>query len=459
MKKLSLVFPLLLVVSLARAQTITNTSGVPHTLGTPSGAPSTYGSWLRYDKTNKILYRWTGSAWTATLPGAVADGDKGDITVSGTGTNWQLDASSVGNTELAAGTGGFYKGSGTIPSGVGATVTDEFAITRSGGGDFRVNDTGAHLYATNAGGLVEVAATDDGVIFSRDGTGDFGINSTGIIVDDTRATPRGVEYSGDYSATYTDRSLVDFGSVKGLISDSLASAGGDGNGIYDGSGTVPSGAVASGRGYSFRSIVPVDGFSVALRFDTAYFFSSGSLANVAGASLVGSASLGSTGGFLSILSEDREISIGSQESDLSGNRLRFTSAGCTFTDATTSGLGIAYAADYSSTISANDRSIPDVGTVKELAFGSSSAFGLTATTTLDFPSTAAGTSSDLTITVTGATDGNPVIPGYPNASTLANGSFSAWVSAANTVTIRFTNNSSGALNPASGTFRATVLKY
>lgn len=145
----------------------------------------------------------------ASLPGAVADGDKGDITVSGSGTNWQIGAGAVANAELAAGTGGFYKGSGTIPSGVGATVTDEFAITRSGGGDFRVNDTGAHLYAVNAGEPVEVAATSDGVIFSRDGTGDFGINSTGIIVDDTRATPRGVQYSADYSTTYDDRSLVD----------------------------------------------------------------------------------------------------------------------------------------------------------------------------------------------------------------------------------------------------------
>lgn len=210
MKKLLLLFlPLLLVLSTVRGQTIQYQSAVPHTTGTPSGAPSTYGSWLRYDKTNKILYRWTGSAWTASLPGAVADGDKGDITVSGSGTNWQIGAGAVANAELAAGTGGFYKGSGTIPSGVGATVTDEFAITRSGGGDFRVNDTGAHLYAVNAGEPVEVAATSDGVIFSRDGTGDFGINSTGIIVDDTRATPRGVQYSADYSTTYDDRSLVD----------------------------------------------------------------------------------------------------------------------------------------------------------------------------------------------------------------------------------------------------------
>lgn len=85
---------------------------------------------------------------------------------------------------------------------------------------------------------------------------------------------------------------------------------------------------------------------------------------------------------------------------------------------------------------------------------------LTATTTLDFGSTVAGTSTDLTLTVTGAADGDPVSIGIPNGSTLSNGVFTAWVSAANTITIRFSNNSLAAtLDPASGTFRATVFKH
>src|SRR6185369_7696190 len=79
---------------------------------------------------------------------------------------------------------------------------------------------------------------------------------------------------------------------------------------------------------------------------------------------------------------------------------------------------------------------------------------LTATATLDFGSTAAGDATDLTITVTGAADGDAVSIGVPNGSTLSDGSFSAWVSSANTVTVRFTNNNLlSALDPASGTFR------
>lgn len=84
---------------------------------------------------------------------------------------------------------------------------------------------------------------------------------------------------------------------------------------------------------------------------------------------------------------------------------------------------------------------------------------LTATAVLDFSSTSAQTSSDLTITVTGAADGDAVYIGVPNGSVAANTCFTGWVSATNTVTIRFNNYSSGAIDPASGTFRAVVTKY
>jgi len=78
--------------------------------------------------------------------------------------------------------------------------------------------------------------------------------------------------------------------------------------------------------------------------------------------------------------------------------------------------------------------------------------------TLDFGSTAAQNSTDLTITVTGAADGDIVSVGMPNASTNANSCFTAWVSAANTVTVRFNNYSGGTIDPASGTFKVRVFK-
>lgn len=84
---------------------------------------------------------------------------------------------------------------------------------------------------------------------------------------------------------------------------------------------------------------------------------------------------------------------------------------------------------------------------------------LTGSASLDFPSTSAQSSSDLTITVTGAATGNVVDVGVPNASVLSNSSFTAWVSATNTVSVRFNNYSSGAQNPAAGTFKVAVSQF
>lgn len=85
--------------------------------------------------------------------------------------------------------------------------------------------------------------------------------------------------------------------------------------------------------------------------------------------------------------------------------------------------------------------------------------GLKSSATLDFASTAAGAATDLTITVTGAADGDLVFLAVPNGSTLANGVFTSWVSAANTVTVRFANtNLASALDPASGSFTSFVVK-
>jgi len=77
-----------------------------------------------------------------------------------------------------------------------------------------------------------------------------------------------------------------------------------------------------------------------------------------------------------------------------------------------------------------------------------------ATATLDFPNTSSNASSDLTMTVTGAVVGDTVMLGLPASPAV--GSFSGWVSATNTVTVRYHNSSGGSSDPASATYRATV---
>lgn len=78
--------------------------------------------------------------------------------------------------------------------------------------------------------------------------------------------------------------------------------------------------------------------------------------------------------------------------------------------------------------------------------------------TLDFPNTSSNSSSDLTITVTGATDGDPVSVGVPNSCASLGGLYFGFVSAANTVTVRFHNATGGSVNPPSATFKVTVSK-
>ncbi len=79
--------------------------------------------------------------------------------------------------------------------------------------------------------------------------------------------------------------------------------------------------------------------------------------------------------------------------------------------------------------------------------------------TLDFASAAANTcSADLTVTVTGAVANDPCVVSPPNASVNAGSSFTCWVSAADTVTVRHCNTSAGANDPASGTYKVMVLK-
>ncbi len=82
---------------------------------------------------------------------------------------------------------------------------------------------------------------------------------------------------------------------------------------------------------------------------------------------------------------------------------------------------------------------------------------LTATATLDFGSINAAASADLTITVAGAAVNDSVSLGLPAAPT-AGIMFRGFVSAANTVTVRATNITGSPVDPASATYRATVIK-
>lgn len=83
------------------------------------------------------------------------------------------------------------------------------------------------------------------------------------------------------------------------------------------------------------------------------------------------------------------------------------------------------------------QSTPAALATNSVTVGGGTAFTkeLSSTATLDFPSTLAGASADLTITVTGAAVGD-VAWASPSTTLEANVVWSAWVSATNTVTVR-----------------------
>jgi len=133
---------------------------------------------------------------------------------------------------------------------------------------------------------------------------------------------------------------------------------------------------------------------------------------------------------------------------------------------TTTGMRLTMASDGNVTLtdSAGTASTGNL-TLNNLIAGGSTTIGsgtaiskhLSATATLNYDLTAL-TLEDKTITVTGAALGDSVVIGVPHGSTTATSSFTAWVSSADTVTIRCKTAATGE-DPASGTFRADVWKH
>ena len=103
------------------------------------------------------------------------------------------------------------------------------------------------------------------------------------------------------------------------------------------------------------------------------------------------------------------------------------------------------------------KNITASGTVT-IGGGTAIAKVLSATATLDFPSIASNDTQTLTMTVSGAAAGNAVFLGVP-AALDANLIWCASVTAADTVTIRMHNASGSSVDPASGTYRATVFQF
>jgi hypothetical protein len=84
---------------------------------------------------------------------------------------------------------------------------------------------------------------------------------------------------------------------------------------------------------------------------------------------------------------------------------------------------------------------------------------LTTTATLNFGQIGSNSSASLTVTLAGAAAGDVVLLGLPTAGVTTNITYTAYVTAPNTVTVMCVNAGTGQATTGSGTFRVTILKY
>jgi hypothetical protein len=81
------------------------------------GAPTGQKGLIYFDDTTKILMWHDGTNWQSAKGGAIADGDKGDITTSSSGTVWTIDPLAVTNGKIADGAVSLAKmGIGSVDS-------------------------------------------------------------------------------------------------------------------------------------------------------------------------------------------------------------------------------------------------------------------------------------------------------------------------------------------------------
>lgn len=173
--------------------------------------------------TNTIYYRSGADTWTAVTIGtgltfsggslactvsALADGDKGDITVSGSGATWTIDAGAVTDAKISDRTALSVFGRSANSSGAGADMaaaSDGHVLRRSGttlgfgtvatAGIADANVTDAKISnrtalsvfgrsANSAGVGADIAAGSDGQVLRRSGTAiGFGTVATAGIAD------------------------------------------------------------------------------------------------------------------------------------------------------------------------------------------------------------------------------------------------------------------------------------
>jgi hypothetical protein len=106
---------------------------------------------------------------------------------------------------------------------LGGALTLATSIIASLSNTFTVSETGGSILVGGGNGAILNCAGGAIGSWRANSSGITGTISNGnAIFDDSRTTPKGFEYNGDYSAGYTNRSLVDKAYVDGRVSGAIS---------------------------------------------------------------------------------------------------------------------------------------------------------------------------------------------------------------------------------------------
>jgi hypothetical protein len=149
----------------------------------------------------------SGSPLSATITGDVVETASNGLYVDGTevklGSNYTVDDAGTITTQVAVGSGSLSGGTFN-----GIIIDPNSNATQVVNGDFYLEIGSDHFILTNqaSGSTIESLASTDFLRINGGGNSEFDMGAISF----TATTPgAGIEYFSDYSANYTNRSLVD----------------------------------------------------------------------------------------------------------------------------------------------------------------------------------------------------------------------------------------------------------
>lgn len=266
----------------------------------------------------------------------------------------------IGNT-------GIYSGSGWLN---GTTIVDNlgafpFRVENVGNDEdfkFILNPSneifigqvnGSSIYITSDPHMI-IGSSNNFMLFDPIGSYSGG---PGIKVQDWNPEPKGIEYIGDYNTHIktNDRSIPDVGTIRNHLTASYAlNANVDlsRTGIYSGSGTLRSTTIVNNSGI-FPFIIEDSNDPTNFKFVMQPF---------------GDMTMGLPNGPNISIAKDPYMIIGSGQHgiafDTSGSWAGYDRASIVIYDDNPEPRGLEYASDYNTFITRTDRSIPDVGTIR-----------------------------------------------------------------------------------------------